>query len=382
MTAQRESVYSLLPAHPKHIYPDWKINERSLDSYETGYYENQLIDEYGGTGLLTSYCPRDSMPDAAEQFLREQFGRFGIDQPPQSLLYYCWWQTYYYVDTMDPYVFFYGCCDVIKTEENYFFQYSVCNDDFREWTEIVPGEGETFRYWDKGIQAWETLMQYPGLDEFFDGFADYYEDYFLCLTEDNTYPGIETEEKEFFDLWGKKGSYDRIHLGLWASIMWMMSPMGKSWRVKRHPIFDICYEHGEVLVHQWCFYSPQYFRVDDRPAMTCSVCGNSEWCVELTQVGPEDTKYICESCLNPIVRAGATCGNRVCTKISCPHNPGVDAAKSIAADARYGSVRKLENGHKVRELPGMMYLNEKAINHYSTGIADIMGEDLKKLLTF
>ena len=381
MGEKKPSIHDQLPAYPTDIYPDWKPTDAAYETQDYCDYAPQLSDPFSGEGLLSLYNRRDSMPDEAEHFVRQQFQRFGIEQPPLELMYYSWWQTYYYVDAIDPYVFFYGCCDVIKTEENYYYQYSVCNDNFENWREIEPGTGETFKYWKKGEEAWETLMDYPGLDEYFDDFSDYFGEHFDCVMADD-HPESYADEWEFINRWGKKGAYDRVHLALWASIMWMMSPMAKAWRTEKHPIFGIVYEYDACLVHDWCFHSPEYYHVDNRPAMTCAVCGVSEWCVELIHSVDHETKFICEHCLNPVKTVGASCGKRSCTKHSCAHHEGIGAAKQIAADERYGPLRQLPGGQKARELPGMMYINEKAVDQLSMGIADSMGEDLKKLLTF
>jgi len=384
MTNNAPSLYDLLPEHPDNIYPSWKPTRLALDRYEDSISEPQLLscgyNYQPNGGIMSRSYPHDYVPDEAEEFMR---GQYSINEanPTQTLIYYCWWEAFTFVEQIDPYSFFYGCCDVIKTEESYHYQYAVCDDSFQNWTEVDPGATETFIYWEEGVQAWNIMMNYPGLDSYFDLFFDYFNDTYQEALDswenDLAHPMIE-----FIHIWGRRDAYHMIHLGLWSAIMWMMSPMARPWRAARHPIFDTCYEYGSCLIHDWCFYPPPYYRKENRPALTCAVCGVSEWCVELVQMVDGETRFLCEHCLNPVPHAYHTCGTRSCTNIKCEHHPGINAAKRIAADKRFGSLRQLPDGRKARALPGMMTINQTLIDQYASSIADVVGQDLKRLLTF
>lgn len=385
-TSAKPSVYSLLPAHPKDIYPDWEINEASRDDYENADFPggSHLMDDGYNSGPMSYYHGHNVIPAGFRDFIMEQFIRFKVAPPCELLISWAWEFTFYYVDVIDPEIFFYGCCDVIKTEEPYFYQYTVLSDAQTDYTEVPPSSLEFFRTWNKGTDAWEVLMGYPGLEHFFDYFKDHFDTHWLDAGDAvyNGYASRDCEESILINQYGKVQATNLAHLAAWSTIMWMMSPMAKGWRAEKHPVFAICYEFGECLIHEWCFHTPEYYRRENRPAMTCSSCGHTEWCVELVQVSSSETRYICEHCLNPVPQKWATCGIKPCTKISCPHHPGQRAARQIAAEQRYGELKMLENGRKGRDCPGIMYINTAMIDKYSTSIADAVGEDLRKLLTF
>lgn len=368
---ESKTVYELLPKLPKSIYPSWELSKHIEDSCEC------QLQGQGWEGALSWYsgsCHQD--PDA-HRFICDQYVRFGLRPPIDYLIDWCWGFVYHYIDVMDPSILFSGCTDVVQTEENYFYQYSFKTNG-GGWSEADPGEVETYRYFPEGIKAWEILMSYPGLQHYFDYLDNYFTEHWDMIQPEysNSYP----EEHKLIQYYGVKLTKDLAHLGVWASIMWICSPMAREWRTKRHPIFSMCYEYGEGVLYEWCFYSKEYYQKLNRPAQSCVSCHSVEWCVELTQFADGPSQYICEHCLNPVTHSYATCGTRLCKKASCPHHPGAHAARMIGADERYGSIRMLPDGRKVRDLPGLMYIQEQVATRYAKGITDIIGQDFRKLL--
>jgi hypothetical protein len=336
----------------------------------------------GGYGVMSYYQADGWMPPECKQFVIDQFLSLRLVPPGDDFLYWCWEFMYYYVEQMDPYVFFFGGTDVVLTEENYHYQYSVTSGNRDSWEDVHPDNIEVFRYWPKGEEAWATMMRYPGLEDFYPEVFEYFSEHFNYVRQDD-HPEAYKQEWTFIHRYGNKVN-DFAHLGIWAVFMWMCSPMAKSWRGNNHPIFDICYRDGECVINGWCFMSPEYYKRQERHPMSCASCGVVEHCVELVPINNQETKFICEHCCHPqITEEGNTCGSTQCAKTSCPNHPGATASRLVRAKHRYGDLQERSaDGRHYRELPGMMTINKIAIEHSAKGLAELMGDELTKLLSF
>lgn len=375
-----DNVLAKLPSVPDYS-ADWDMADKTEDY--------QLSEVAGnGYGVIGYYGGKSLSVKEAFPFIVAQYERFGQEVPDMDMLSWCWDQAFYYIDQFDPYALMTGSCDVIKTEEAYYYQYAV-SDDGKSWMEVEPDEVETFRYWDKGEESWNILMQHPGLEEYFDHIYDYFDDHFSYIRDDD-HAEAYGEEWELMNKYGPK-TQDIAHLGIWAAIMWMSSPLeeAKAWRYEFHPIFNICYEHGACVLHAWTFHDPNYFERLERRPKTCAKCGIDSWCVDYTMIASEQQSYICEHCLSDgLPFPGRVCGTRLCEKTSCPHHPVSLAPEDqkmvakrkvmqLAADERFGALQQLPDGRQVRELPGYIKLNEIAMNQYagqiSSTVADVFG---------
>jgi hypothetical protein len=316
--------------------------------------------------------------EEVEQFMISQFIRFNVALPRPDLLIWCWEMAFYYIDQYDPYLFFWGMSDVIKTEDNYYYQYALRDGDDR-WYEVEADELETFAQWSGFEGRFQDIYNTPGLSEYFDGVEDFLQNHIADVASDpHGYP----QEDKFYRQYGKH-AYDYIHLGLWAAIVWMISPEAGWWRHKFHPIFQMCYDYGECIIHTWTFYEPTEYRKLNRPAHSCVQCGIQEYCVELSQVdrpGVNGTYFMCENCLHPKPFGENFCGSRECEKFSCPNHPNKNQSSLVASDRRYGKLKKTK-GMPHRALPGMMVLNYVAIEKNAGSIADLVDREFQRLLS-
>ena len=369
------SAPNFLPALPEYTPP--------RDPYEM--WSDYQLNEHSGIGLLQQYGGDSQKNYEVYDFMESQFKRFGLIPPQEDVLEWCWDMAFYLVDQVDPYIFFQGATDVVLTNEPYYHQCAVREEPDAPFEEIEPENLELYRYWAEGSESYHELMKYPGLQEHFEHIYESLMDYV-----GNMYDGDDCFLREAREKYGPKAK-DLIHLGTWAAVMWMISPQAKSWRFNFHPIFQLCYEGGACLLNNWRFYGQEYFYITPRQIKSCGKCGIHEWCAELVQ--DKESKnfiYMCESCESdkePF--PGRTCGTRMCTVVKCPNHPahaeidkltGNTKVRMIAADRRYGEMRALPNGLQVRELPGMMHVNHKMIEHYSKSIAGDMGKVLTALL--
>lgn len=349
----------------------------------------QKDDDYmlatGGMGILEHYGIHiaSSGPRECFLFMMEQFHRFGINPIPQNdLLDICWQVALHYVDIFDPYLFFDGVCDVVRTDESYSYQYSIYDEHNDEWHETDSEFIDTFKYWADGAANWRVLYDRPGLEY---AFPSLYEYFLECWEEGYGLP-IETDE-ELPHLYRKYGPQlkDLIHLGIWAAIMWMCSQEESAidWRSQFHPIFNICYEEGSCIVLDGVhFAGPAYYkRVERRPG-TCASCGIHEWCINLTTESKGEFVYKCEKCEVGERFPNRICGKRMCDVTTCQHHPlygdtkAKEKMRKLKADKTFGTLRRLPNGMEVRPLPGYLIAEMKQIQDIGTGVGKRAGNEI------
>lgn len=365
----------------------------------------------GGMGLMTQYGARSSHCYDAYVFMEEQYRRFGLLPPQEDMLQWCWNFAFYSLDQLDPYVLYSGCTDVIKTNEHLYYQFATRHEE-TDFADISADNLEVYRVWPEGVRVYEQLMAYPGLNSythpeghpqrqpvgamFFEYIHEYFDEHFTHVKNDD-HPECYQEELDLIKKYGDKANHT-AHLGIWAAIMWMIGPEGKGWRKDYNPIFQMCYDEGACLLHDWTFYSPEYFRRFERPVKSCALCGTKDWCVELVSVRLEhkvpdevagEAVYMCENCNSTgLAFPGRTCGSKMCSITSCKNHPTFSSDLVVQrrferqqdAINRYGELREA-GGYHLRELPGIVFLNHKAIEQYSNQISSDVGSALTKLLT-
>jgi hypothetical protein len=374
--------------YPEDIKVDWAPGD--------AWYDYQLQDN-GGLGLLTQYGARNQTNPYAMEFMTYQIKERLIPglEVEEDLLDWAWDFAFYAVDQIDPYMFFHGYTDVVKTNEPMYYQFSVREDLDDEFREIGCDAAEFFKIFPEGAMKnfrylYNDIDEKKGLLKNFDIVHDYFHDH-LSMIEDEMHESYYDDEIKFFRRYGKENAMYVMERAVWAALIWMISPEhdSRTWRYDFHPIFQIVYDHKACLLNDWTFYRPGYFMMDERPLGSCAKCGTTEWCVELTH-GKHKTEYICQSCASdgePF--PGFTCGTKTCTSIECKNHPahehantlkGTRKIREIEADARYGPLRQLPNGMKTRELPGIIYINQYAIEKTTRSIADQVGNAFTALL--
>ena len=170
--------------------PDMKADWLPANKFE----DYQLHD--AGHGIMSAYGAHNKIEADCYYFIVEQFRRFKVHVPEQDLIEWCWDFAFMSMDQYDPYLFYYGITDVIKTEEAYYYQFSVCDDRKENWTDCRVDDVEMFRYWPKGAKNWEKLMTEPGLrNGYFDDIYHYFDEHFSHAVRDSHPEAYELEWK-------------------------------------------------------------------------------------------------------------------------------------------------------------------------------------------
>ena len=352
-------------------------------------YDDRPMSNNGSFGILEYYGVGRESNEACFIYMMEQFQRFGIRPIPQDdLLSYCWTTALYYIDTYDPYLMFDGLTDVIKTKEAYYYQYSYFNEDEDRWYDVKGDYIETFRYWADGSKNWHYVNTQPGLKKHFPALYDYFEEHFVFLNADQFDAEFYAEERALIKKYGPTTT-DLIHLGIWAAVMWMCAPMAESveWREHYHPIYNFCYQDGACLVLEGMhFVGPSHYKRHERPVNSCAKCGIQDWCVEIVDM-KTSVELLCEHCVSGGERfPSRVCGRRMCETTSCQNHPFFkdDEAKTklrmLAAAKRFGPLRTLENGMKVRSLPGFIVAEMKQIQQIGKGVGDRAGGEAYQIV--
>lgn len=384
---QEQSALDLM-VFPNNERPEWEPG--------TPWYDYQLADN-GGMGLMTEYgAMRDKNFEALEFITMQIRDRLTSGfTPDEDVVEWAWNFAFYAIDQMDPYMFFHGYTDVVKSDESLYYQFEVREDFNEEFREIDCEYLEYYKLFPEGAIKnfrilYNDLNEKKGLLKNFDTIYDYFHDH-VGMIEAEMHEGYYPEEVSFFRRYGAQNAKYLMERCVWAALIWMISPEQESrnWRYSHHPIFQIVYDHRACVLDHWTFYRPGLFQMSERPLKSCAKCGTQEWCVELTH-GKEKTEFICQSCLsNGEAFPGMTCGTKMCTALECPNHPAHEHAKSlkgqqkirqIEAEARYGPLMQLPNGMMVRELPGIIYINNKVIEKTTKSMADQIGHAFAALL--
>ena len=341
-------------------------------------FDDALLANHGSSGVLEYYGVSRTVNEDCFYYMMDQFKRFGIYPIPQNdLLSWCWSTALYYIDTYDPYILFDGLTDVVRTNEGYYYQYSLFDDETQRWSDVNAEYIETFKLWPDGAKNWHIMNDHPGLTKHFMGLYDYFIEHFdfIEFESNNQY---YDEERALITKYGPK-TRDLCHLGIWATIMWMCSQFeaAVAWRNKFHPIFNFCYEEGAcVVVDGNHFAGPTHFKRHERAANSCSKCGVVDWCVEIVDQH-ESVNFLCEHCVSGGERfPSRICGRRMCEQLECPNHPFFkdDEAKKkmrmVNAARRFGPLQQLPNGMEFRALPGYIVSEMKQIAQIGRGVGD------------
>ena len=308
---------------------------------EFKFGEEQFTLDWGGTDYLGDWAAEGSMsitswdiPPDAVQFMLSQFNRFGVPFPPEmiELLDSCWNTLLYYLNHFDPYCIYSGLTEVEITEDWQKFAYCITPPGCCA-TEIPAEKVETYKLYPGNDQIiFNDLMGKPGLgaisqmslkeELFYDGsYFEFWENLSdeihetldqLCTMEVNGESTVILERKEAY-----------IDLGIWAALMFLISPDQRDLRMSMFPILACCYEGGEAIIYENEIFDGTFYTKHARNPLSCSECGIVSWCVELAQLG-NTSRYICESCLNVddgIQKRPYACGLRMCPVVRCPNHP-------------------------------------------------------------
>lgn len=366
--------------------------------WEVGYrdYNYQLTD-HGGVGLLEFYHSQSHKNFEALEFMYNRVGRdvFPGYFPEEDILEWAYAFAYYAVDQYDPYFFFHGFTDVQKSEESDYYQFSVRDDTSEKFREVSGENVELYKLFPKGAEVnfpilYNDMDRKTGLLRNFDLVYDYFHEHVGEVRQDLN-GDWHPDEMKLFQKYGTQAAIDLMEASVWAALLWMISPEPESreWRYTYHPIFQIVYDHKACLLESWVFHTPEYFKMEERPLGSCSKCKTTDWCVELYQT-EADTSYLCQSCVSEMRPfPGMTCGTKMCTALGCINHPahqlhnslqGDKAVRQIEAVSRYGELTTLENGMHVRQRPGILYVNNLAIEQTTKSIADKMGSAFTLML--
>ena len=308
-------------------------------SYEYG--EDQIKPDESDNDYLGGWCAEGAMrirgwdpPDEAVQFILSQFERFRVQFPPEltGLINSCWQTLMYYLNHYDPYCMFSGLSEVQVTEDWQKFSYCLTPPHGFS-TEIPAGRIETYKlYPGDDVLIFNDLMGKPGLGalpnvgileemfyegSYFDIWDSLDEEYHeilnnLCSTMVNGNCVVVDKRKEAY-----------AELGVWAALMFLISPDQRDLRRQLFPIIDCCYEGGECIIYENEIYDGTYYNKQARNPLSCSECGIVSWCVDLAQLG-NISRYICEYCLNGedgIQKRPYACGLKMCPVVRCPNHP-------------------------------------------------------------
>lgn len=125
---------------------------------------------------------------------------------------------------------------------------------------------------------------------------------------------------------------DYVRLGIWASFLWLISPMAKDFRRDVHPIFEEVYSNGECLFVYGNVVPKKNYNIIARSPASCIKCGINGWCV--TQVNVMGVnRHMCEHHVNGemLKVPPLNCGTLFCKATECMHHPykGLKDAKLL-----------------------------------------------------
>lgn len=284
----------------------------------------------GGTGIIGLYHP-DQLPDDIIEFIYTQYARFNIPiidkKQMNEVIRLAAYSAYYHIDVVDPYTLLtYDMSNVswshithshaIEIKDSRDGTKLIADPEKLEVFELVAGQDEIF---------FNEYMAKPGLDALPRDLGDalkwtLFE--FSDITDqlDNDVV-IELQKLCMVDGEFKRKIFEAyFELACWAAFLWMVGPLGRTWRVNNHDVFWLCETEGMCVLYETTFMPKEYYTIHDRDPRACAVCGLDSYCVELIQ-DSDTTQYVCEKHLNgaPLFR-GATCGSKVCKYVECHHH--------------------------------------------------------------
>ena len=273
----------------------------------------------------------EDLPEGWKQFVFEQFCRFKVPVKTtmfNQVLLHAAAGVIHVIDYFDPYAMLYRMTDVTLD-----FRWET-HTFILDGAEVDVTELDTFRL--EPMLAQQTLqdcLAKPGLKalpyeigtaikDALDG-----ELYDVDVSHAEQFMSAEGWE-ELADLCTQNGILDRnmqanyFYLAAWATVCWFLTPEGTRTLVDHSDIMAATYQYGECILYDGYIYTPDCYKVIERPPRTCHQCGLNAWCVEM--VAEEGgAAWCCEKCTNeglPPVQA-YMCATKFCKYTVCPHHP-------------------------------------------------------------
>ena len=276
-----------------------------------------------------------------KDFVSEQFTRFSYPEPTSGIFKTIWDTAIDLLNYDDSPIVYSEVLDIQEVNSPRYFQYALVNEGV--YIELQRNSGELFvkATYDKG--RWDYLYNNPGLNEFDYFYEDYLEEYFnetFELVQDSSCFSRFYQDRNF-------DPYTMLHLGVWACMLWILTPQASTWR-RQNPIFDCCYEYGECLYIGSNLEIPGRYVKLNRPTGSCAFCNSKTGCEEKIDINehlvrndlpyyrymlnPNATKrivadkivpgsyYICKNCEVSLVYPTPFCSKTGCPNTSCRHH--------------------------------------------------------------
>lgn len=220
------------------------------------------------------------------RFIHGIFRRHGIYIPSKSALDEIWT----FATTYMPYDYM---ADILETYSDISlhisprtYQYQIAYKGYVKECEPDLVELYCKTQFDE-IRYQRMLNDVPKLSDF-EPFDDYLDDYIHDLINED-----ESSLKTFIRVVNSsRASIDMrkaIELGVWASLMWVIRPEAKNWRIQLDS-FYYCYTYGSGLFYENNFYEPSRFKKLNRPAGSCAVCHSKPDCVGHVHINMDNIK--------------------------------------------------------------------------------------------
>jgi len=260
-----------------------------------------------------------------EEFIRKVYEYFQNPIPTQDFLIWCWETSLYYIRTEDPDALFWGQSFVRKSDITKYYQIALVSGSGK-FTEVDHSFVQVYKVYPPSIKNFEAILSNPGLNYCFKGADRYLRGHFQ---EKGLFAQIKKFERQYRD-----SAFDLMHLGVWASFMYMIHPNHVEWRKQNNLIYRYCYEHGECAVIENGIYIPDNYKILNRPANSCVRCGVRSHCVSAYNVnhksfntnpsatigGMKPGVYMmCSRCSED--RPARRCRVAYCGEKSCKHHP-------------------------------------------------------------
>jgi hypothetical protein len=272
--------------------------------------------------------------ELAAKFLYDQFKRFNIATPSTEDVRYIWDNAIALINTDDSYFFYHPASDIKIWDDPSFYQF-VTRDESGYVYETDCSQSELFVQTTPDIGAWTYLYNTPGLSQIDDNLNEFAQEYFYSCDYD-------IDERGFFIKYYEDvgiNPYDAFHMGVWAIILWTLTPEARRWK-SYNEVIDCCYNYGSALLSASTIYPPHLFKKLSRPAHSCVVCFGRQSCVTTIDINLPPNKinilqknrrahvpnmtpgtyYICEHCRCKLVYPTPHCLWTGCLNIGCRYH--------------------------------------------------------------
>jgi hypothetical protein len=253
--------------------------------------------------------------------------------PPKNFLIDVFKFMVYHVDFNHPELFFHGLTNVALSNDKFYYTYRFRRG---EYFDVAPLEQfDVYTRFPANVHNFNWLMMNPGLSGRSAHMPFELVHLWDMLTEaSDNYDFDQHFGEHWLEYFGKQYR-DVVHLGVWATLMWMIKPDEESatWRRDAMPIFECVEMYGECVFMGGDYWIPNEFEKLQRPVGTCFVCGIKLPCCEVYRDDHPDRNHTSEYFCNvhrPEIERFNLLGNRYecsdCPFTECPYN---NAAKLV-----------------------------------------------------